>query len=183
MSAPRRRRAAAIVPFVPGAAVFRAGWQLTKLRWVVPLALLVSGLLLWVSWTVLHEYGVHPSEGGVLKPLPLRASLSALFLVLGLGCGIGIVVYVHGCYVSRIDAGDAPGRYRVTVAGLLRRRTIEVDAAALAPATYHDGVYRAGGMRGAAPWYTLRLPGRRLPLVVDAQGEVLDEAAFRRLVG
>ena len=50
---------------------------------------------------------------------------------------------------------------------------LDVPAAAAARSTFHDGKSRNPKFRVVAPYQSVRLPGRRLPLIVDLQGELL----------
>lgn len=111
----------------------------------------------------------------------MRLLIGVPLMALGVFICAGIVVYMQSCYVGRIDRIEGEDRYRLTLAGVVTRSVLTVSGQHVVQGGYHDGDYWAGGAMVAAPWYTLRLPGRRLPLVVDAQGDVIDEEAFERL--
>ncbi|HEV3051131.1 MAG TPA: hypothetical protein VGX50_12530, partial [Longimicrobium sp.] len=49
-------------------------------------------------------------------------------------------------------------------------------------AGFNDGISHAGGISVNAPWYSLRLRGRRFPLIIDLQGDFLDQRAVDRLL-
>lgn len=158
--------------------IFDAGPQRWKI-WFVTLISLAAGVGLvgmggWMSQT----YGLHPMEGGVLRPLSTRMLWGVAWAVPGLAIIAGIVAYLQ-CYVTRIEADDAGG-YRVTVAGF--GRGLEFGLNAVTRAGFNDGVSNAGGISVNAPWYSVRLRGRRLPLIVDLQGDFLDEHAVDRLI-
>lgn len=96
--------------------------------------------------------------------------VAGLLLAYGLGCVLGMVVYL-GCYVRRIDhhaSGEAEDAHVTT---LWPGPPLVLGEDDVAMATAHAG--RAVGHRGIevnAPWTTVRVRGRRLPLIVDAQG-------------
>lgn len=155
--------------------IFSAGWQGVKVRFVQVLVLLMSPVCLWAAWGTAFGYGLHPQEGGELAPLGLRVALCAFFLVLGVGFAVGMWVYGR-CYVMRAEVDEERGVLRITRAGLLVPRRLEVPLEAVAGSRDHHGQFYAGGVRVNAPWSSVRLRDRRLPLIVDAQGDVLDQA-------
>jgi hypothetical protein len=165
---------------VPDEQIYRAGRQLTKLRIISPLCLLCGAGLLWVGWSTLHTYGIHPSEGGVLAPLYLRLLLGGFLGALGAFILLGFVAYMQFCYVSRVDVLEGEDRVRTVVAGIVAPWAFEVSGQDLRPVSYHPGIY-AGRISGAAPYLTVHLKSRRLPLIVDLQGEVTDSDRFGRL--
>ena len=159
--------------------IFDAGPQRWKI-WFAALISLATGAALAVygGW-IAQSYGLHPAEGGVLKPLAARLLMGLGFGVPGLVIIAGILLYLQ-CYVSRIEADDASAGYRVTVAGWGPHLEFAPDA--VARAGYNGGISHAGGISVNAPWYSLRLRGRRLPLIIDLQGDFLDERAVDRLL-
>jgi hypothetical protein len=165
---------------VPDEQIYRAGRQLTKLRIISPLCLLCGAGLLWVGWAALHTYGIHPSEGGVLAPFYLRLLLGGFLGALGAFILLGFVAYMQFCYVSRVEVLEGEDRVRIVVAGIVAPWAFEVSAQDLRPVSYHPGIY-TGRISGAAPYLTVHLQNRRLPLIVDLQGEVADGDRLGRL--
>jgi hypothetical protein len=159
--------------------IFDAGPQRWKIWFVVLISLATGGALAVLGGWLVQSYGLHPAEGGVLKPLATRLLMGLGFGGSGLGIIAGILLYLQ-CYVSRIEADDAADGYRVTVAGWGPK--LEFPADAVARAGFNDGVSHAGGISVNAPWYSLRLRGRRFPLMIDLQGDFLDEQAVDRLL-
>jgi hypothetical protein len=137
----------------------------------------MGAFLVWVGWDAFQTYGIRPADGGVLAPFHVRVMLGGGLALLGVALAGGILVYTR-CYVARIETSSGSGSYRVSVAGFLRSVVMEIQPEELATADYHDGRYRGVD----APWYTVRVRGRRLPLIIDAQGEIVNTAAFQRLL-
>jgi hypothetical protein len=158
--------------------IFDAGRQRWKIWFAVAMTLLCGGALLWMSGYWLRSYGLDPVDGGVLKPLGVRLWGALAWGAPGVAFIAGILAYLQ-CYVTRIEADDAGG-YRVTVAGFGPR--LEFAADRVARVGFNEGKSHAGGISVNAPWYSVRLRGRRLPLIVDLQGDFLDEHAVDRLV-
>lgn len=158
--------------------IFDAGGQRWKVWFAVLLTLVCGGALLWMSGYWLRSYGLEPIDGGVLKPLGVRVWGAIAWGVPGVAFIVGILAYLQ-CYVTRIETDDVGG-YRVTVAGVGAPKEFGLDG--VAGAGYNDGVAHAGGVSVNAPWYSLRLRGRRLPLIIDLQGSFPDERAVIRLL-
>jgi hypothetical protein len=157
--------------------IFDAGPQRWKVWFVALISLATGGALVVLGGWLLTTYGLQPMDGGVLKPLQTRLLMALASATPGAAIIAGILAYLQ-CYVTRIEADDAGG-YRVTVAGV---GTLQFGPDALARVGYNDGVSHAGGISVNAPWYSIRLRGRRLPLIVDLQGDFLDEHAVDRLI-
>lgn len=157
--------------------IFDAGPQRWKVWFVVLISLLCGGVLVWLGGYLFTSYGLEPSDGGVLKPLPTRILMGTVFGGAGLAIITGILVYLQ-CYVTRIQA-DAGG-FLVTLAGPGRPLAVGFDD--VVRVGFNDGISHADGISVNAPWHSLRLRGRRLPLIVDMQGDFVDEAAVDRLL-
>jgi hypothetical protein len=159
--------------------IFNAGWQLKKV-WFVAVISLASGIALtWLGAWLFRTYGLEPLDGGVLKPLTTRILLGGWFAAAGLAIIAGILLYLY-CYVARIEADDAGPGFRVTLATPGRKLIVNPDD--VVRVGYSDGISHAGGISVNAPWYSVRLRGRRFPLIVDMQGDFLDEPAVDRLI-
>lgn len=158
--------------------IFDAGPQRWKIWFVGLISLATGGALVMLGGWLFQSFGLHPDDGGVLKPLSTRILFSLAWVVPGLAIVAAMLAYLQ-CYVTRIEADEA-GEYRVTVAGFGRGLRFGDDA--VARAGFNDGISHAGGISVNAPWYSLRLRGRRLPLIIDLQGDFLDERAVDRLL-
>ncbi|HEU4560166.1 MAG TPA: hypothetical protein VFS20_20110 [Longimicrobium sp.] len=159
--------------------IFDAGRQRWKIWFVVLLSLLCGGVLIWLGGYLLQNYGLDPADGGVLKPLMTRILLGGAFALFGAAIVAGILAYLR-CYVTRIEADDAGSGFRITLAGPSRSLSVHPDD--VVRAGFHEGRSHAGGISVNAPWYSVRLRGRRLPLIVDLQGDFLDQSAVDRLI-
>lgn len=158
--------------------IFDAGPQRWKIWFAVALSLAVGVALVAFGGWMMVSYGLGPLEGGVLKPLSTRVLTGIAWGVPGIAVIVGILAYLQ-CYVTRIEADDASG-YRVTVAGI--GAPLEFGMDGVARVGFNDGISHAGGISVNAPWYSVRLRGRRLPLIIDLQGNFLDERAVIRLI-
>lgn len=163
--------------------IYSAGSQGWKVRLVQAIVALTAPVAVWGGWEIARTYGLHPTEGGELAPLPLRLALGAFVALIGIGSLAGMWIYGR-CYVMRAELDPADDSVSITLAGFplptrMRLREGEVERAAS-----HAGQMRGSGVSVNAPWTSLRVRGRRLPLIVDAQGDVVrPDLAHRFLPG
>lgn len=159
--------------------IFDAGPQRWKIWFALVISLIAGGALVWLGGWLFQSYGLEPMDGGVLKPLPTRILFGVGFAVPGFAIIAGILLYLR-CYVMRIEADDAAGGFLVTLAW--PGRTLVIRPEDVVRVSYSDGISHAGGISVNAPWYSLRLRGHRFPLIVDLQGDFLDQPSVDRLM-
>ncbi|HEU0297953.1 MAG TPA: hypothetical protein VFR37_00820 [Longimicrobium sp.] len=145
------------------------------LVWISAVLLLGCGVgLVVVGWYSLTRYGLGPFEGGVLAPLPQRLLMGAMSILPGLAT-CALVIGYPLCYVTRIEANEARDEFRVR---LMTGQELTVRVEDVVTAKFSHGRFQGVN----APWYTVRMRNRRLPLIVDIQGEFLDREAARGLL-
>jgi hypothetical protein len=161
--------------------VFDAGPQRKRVWFGALVTLVTGGVLIWLGEWTIRTYGLTPVEGGVLRPLMQRVLLGGSFIAAAVAMIVGFVVYLH-CYVARIEEHDEDDGFRLTVIWPFgsRQRTVQPDD--VAGASYNHGFSRAGGMVVNAPYFSLRLRGRRLPFIIDEQGDFPHRDAVDRLL-
>ncbi|HEU4885737.1 MAG TPA: hypothetical protein VFT45_26110 [Longimicrobium sp.] len=159
--------------------IFDAGPQRWKIWFVLLICLICGGGMIFAGGNMLMNYGMQPEDGGVLKPLASRMLMGGVFALPGAALIAAILLYLQ-LYVTRIEEDDVGDGFRVTVAGFGSPQTLSLDD--VARVSYNEGISHAGGMSVNAPWYSLRLRGRRFPLIVDMQGDFHDEPAVDRLI-
>lgn len=151
--------------------MYYAGWwREIKVRFCQALFLLVmSPTLLFLT----YEVGYNPAEilsrDGYEVSWPIRYATAALALVGGIGTGVLGIVY-GWCYITRAVWDPVTEQCRLTLAGLLIPVRLDVPAATGPRASFHHGFSRSGGHTVNAPYDLIRIPGRRLPLILDYQG-------------
>ena len=152
--------------------IYLAGGQAWKVRLVQCITVALSPVALWAGWEITRSYGLHPTEGGELAPLPLRLVLGGFVAMLGAGFLLGIWVYGR-CYVLEAAVDETRGVLGITLAGLFLRSRMEVPLDAVESSAFHEGRMNTGSHSVNAPWTSVRLRGRPLPLIIDAQGEFI----------
>lgn len=158
--------------------IFDAGLQRWKVWFLVVILVLCGAGLIAVGGSMLQSYGLAEADG-VLRPLATRILVGGFFALPGAAVVAAMVAYLR-CYVTRIEADDAGSGFRVTLAGT--GRALSIQPGDVVRVGYNEGISRAGGISVNAPWYGVRLRGRRLPLIVDMQGDFLDRSAVKRLI-
>ena len=162
--------------------IFDAGPQAAKVRALLWFSLACAAGSVWGGLLLGRTYGLSPAEGGVLAPLPVRLARGIGVASVGLGFLAGMLVYVR-CYAARVEADDAGKTLHVSRVGFLGTSVLVVPAERVRGSEYHPGHANYGGVAVNAAWDTVRVEGRRLPLIVDAQGDVLDRGRASRLLG
>ena len=161
--------------------IYRAGFQLTKVKgFMLFAALCAAGAVYW-GWDLFSTYGTAPGDGGVLAPIGQRLAWG--LGVAGLGLAFLAAMWSYGrLYATRIRYDPAADALHVGTLEFLATRTRVHAASDVEDSSYHHGRMQGEGVSVDAPWFTLRLRGRRWPLIVDAQGVFPDRALAARLL-
>ena len=104
----------------------------------------------------------------------------AALILAPIGVSFAAALHFYMCrYITSLELhGDAIVVRTAGVGAPVRR----IARKSLGRRTYHSSRTRYGGPTGVdAPWITLHVDGFRVPFVIDAQIEVLDLSAIKRL--
>lgn len=162
--------------------IYDAGPQAAKVRALLWFSLLCAGGSGWAGVALARTYGLSPAEGGVLAPLPVRLAWGVGVASIGVAFLAGMLVYVR-CYAARVAVDEAGECLHVSLPGFVGSSTLEVPVGSVRGSRYHPGHADYGGVTVSAAWDTVRVEGRRLPLILDAQGDVLDPERASRYLG
>lgn len=170
--------------------IYRGGGQLIKVRVIMVVSLACAAATMWWGWDLFRTYGLRPADGGELASLSTRLLLGIGVALLGIAFAIGMWIFGR-CYVSGIRFDEAADKLHVGTVGFFGNREEAFRSADIVGSTWHDGrmdnpaahLGDASGIYVDAPWTTVRILGRRLPLVVDGQGEIVDRTLAVRLLG
>jgi hypothetical protein len=139
----------------------------------------LGGALYW-GIDLAQTYGLSPGDGGELRPLWQR--LAVALLVVGLGAVFPAGMWLYGrLYVARIDHDPEANKLHLYTVRFVGSRRHVVDLADVGATKHHAGRLDTGEHWVSAPWRSVRLAGWRLPLILDAQGEVLDAKLMEAL--
>lgn len=163
--------------------IYRAGFQLLKVRAVMLMGLAGAVAGCWFGWDLFQTYGIRPADGGQLASLPVRLAWGLTVAALGLAFAGGMALY-GTLYVGTIRYDAAAGTLHIrTVEFLVTGRKRVVPLSAIKGATRKAGrLENPGGVSVDAPWLALQLKGRKWPLIVDAQGHFPDRALAERVL-
>jgi hypothetical protein len=144
--------------------IYEAGLQGRKVQFVIVGALLLAVGALWWGYTLVQSYGLAPGDGGTLAPLPVRLAWGGSVALPGLLLAAGMLVY-GACYITRIAIDAATRQVHISTLAWVWGTSFAVEPDAVMQSRSHHGQFAAGGLNVNAPWTTIRLKGRVLPLV------------------
>lgn len=151
--------------------IFRAGRQGTKVRAVLWGAVLLAILALWGGWGTANHMTLPEADGGGLAPPVQRIGWGVAIALLGVLPAVGMVVYGR-CYVLRLVWRGGAETVRVETLRPFGRAWRDIHGDQVTGLTRYEGTLHVPrGHHVDAPWVSLRVAGRRLPFVVDLQGE------------
>lgn len=101
---------------------------------------------------------------GTFAVLAIEGETGWILFGFGILALAGLAGY-RECYVNRIERSE-DGEVEFEVLGVVRPRVVRLKPRGILDARYQEGAYR--GVR--APWTTIRVLGRRWPLLLDEQG-------------
>jgi len=171
--------------------VYRAGRQQIKVRALMGLSLAVLAFCLGWGLDLAQTYGLNPGDGGVLAPLPQRLAWAGGVSLFGVAFVAGMGLYGR-LYAVRIEFDPEGRRLHLDTAGFFRNNRHVIDCADAGGVRRHRGVSTIGALGELvghpipsvdAPWRSVRIAGRVLPLIIDERGEVLDHKLMRALFG
>ena len=153
--------------------IFEAGRQATKVRALWIAALFAAAVA--ISWTTaLVVAAAAPEASDVVRARPpIGLFLSALLGIIA----VSLAVYAR-CYVTRLGLADDGATVLVRTLGLSRDRSESILLRHVRASDYSSGDHRFA----TAPWWTIRVQDRMLPLFVDAQGHVHDLTGLVRVL-
>lgn len=165
--------------------VFRAGNQLVKVRFLMLLSLATLIGCTWAGANLVQHYGQAPGDGGVLKPLPQRIAMGAFVFSLGAVFAGGMWLYGK-FYVASIDFDDRDQKLYLNTVEFWGTQSHEIELSNILDSEEHAGqldltAFDPASIPVNAPWKSVRLGGWKLPLIIDAQGEVLHQELFEKL--
>jgi hypothetical protein len=157
--------------------IFHAGRQLIKVRGMMLFSLICAVGCVWAGIYLARTYGLSPGDGGVLAPLPVRLAWGIGVALLGIGFAAGMWLYGR-CYVVTLEVDEHTSQLHMYTVRFFGTAMQTVALADIGTTTHHHGkldVIRAdgAGLSVNAPWHSVTLAGRRLPLIIDQQGTVL----------
>lgn len=162
--------------------IYAAGGQLIKVRAMMILSLVCALAAIWWGWDLFQTQGLRPADGGVLAPLGTRLAWGVS--VASLGIAFAAAMWVYGrLYVSGLRFDEAAHTLHFRTVGFVGGREAVVPESDVLGSTYQPGQsLNTGGVSVDAPWIKVTIQGKRLPLILDAQGVFSDISLAARLL-
>jgi hypothetical protein len=162
-------------------AIYHAGWQATKVRGLFWFALAVClGCLYW-GYDLSQTYGLSPGDGGVLRPLAQRVTWGGFVALFGLSFFTGMFVYAWN-YIRQVWLNQATQQVVFETVRLWGNARFSVAPQDILGSRYHAGDLETPTHTVNAPYFLVRLRGRKLPLILDGQGKFLKPGLAARLM-
>jgi hypothetical protein len=155
--------------------LFELGWRAYMIKCFAALLIPAGAAMVAGSFWALTSL---TALDGNLEPLETRILLFAILLVSGFLMSLGLWLFLK-LYVLRISQID--DRISVTTTRVLMDLTETFEPGQLGQGRRYDGKAIVGRNNSPAPFHTIAIQGRRLPLILDEQASVFDTAAIERL--
>ena len=161
--------------------LYKAGPQLLKVRFITVLSLLCEIGSLWWGIDLAQTYGLNPGDGGLLAPASARFAWAAGVIVPGIAFVVGMWFYSQH-YIARLEYDERTRLFTVRHVWFPGSTTTVFRKEDILTSSFHKGKLNAH-IQVKAPWWTIHIAGRRKPLILDAQGVVLEEEKMKKLFG
>jgi len=137
----------------------------------------------YFGFHLFRTYGTNPADGGVLASLSVRLCWAFALSALGIACALGMLVFAR-IYISRIEIDEARQNLLIYTLNLIGFKRQSVPVSQVRVGNFYGGRMVTGiAPTVDAPWYTVRIKGRKLPLILDGQGHTLDGKLLREVLG
>lgn len=153
--------------------LYSAGGQLVRVRGIMLLSLACGVAGVWWGFSIVLAHGPFSADGvwG-----PIVGVMASAFTA-------GMWVYGR-CYAASIEYDPKQRQLHVRTVRFFGSTLHVIDAARIGARRWHQGEYIGLDAPSVhAPWIAVRLAGWRLPLIIDAQGTVLDPSLMGTLFG
>lgn len=157
------------------------GYRPLLIKLAMPLCSVFMGVAMIVAGALFLDPGSYQGEDSLTGPYLLGLLFGLAFLVGGIAITVGAWLY-GPAYVTRIEADREQQLARFSVLGWVRGWSFTVRPDDIVSGRYHEGSLDTGRHRVYAPWTTVRIRGRRLPLIVDAGALHADWKVLDRLL-
>lgn len=156
--------------------VFFAGKQMFKVRFVVGLLLIMAPVLFWAGTLVIGDPYVYTTQEQSSEVH--QYFWGTVFMLLSVAMAGGILVY-QDCYVKKIELNQEAGSFTLFTESLIGKRVRTFTYQDIKGWREDDGVYQDAKFSINAPYISFKLHGRRLPYIIDLQGDVTEEEIYR----
>lgn len=160
--------------------IFHARKQLLKVRGLTWFFLILAIPAVYYGIDLAQTYGLRPADGGVLAPLPVRLAFGGGLASLGLMAAGGMLLY-NTLYIARFELDGSGQEVHITTPRLFGSHTSVIPLQDIEGGQLHLGQMDIGELTVNAPWHAVHIRGRKMFLILDLQGEILNLEAARRI--
>lgn len=154
--------------------LYRAGGQLIKVRIWLFISFVTALAFCWWGWDIFTTYGTRPADGGVLASFWIRLPFGGIVALLGVAFAAGMALYSKS-YVASIAYDRDRDRVIVRTPAFIGNRRHSFARSDIKGVGFNRGLLvNPVGVSVDAPWYSLKVAGRRSAYIVDGQGQWLD---------
>ena len=165
----------------PGKLIVLNKKQALKVKLASWVLMLASIAIVYAAFTIFNSWGISPADGGQLKPFNQRLIFSGSLLIMAMSIVAGIIYYRHIYVISISRNGDI-----LQITTSLHKTPLTLNPADITSSSHHSGqmtVMRSSGVISVnAPWIILKTTNPTRHFLIDAQSEILDVAAIKKLV-
>lgn len=153
-----------------------------KWRILIATTVLIAGslALCWLAVDIYLTFGTHPADGyqGELAPWRDRALFSAILIVIALAILTCTWLYLAAYIRKMVEHEDGAIEFHFFVPG-----TLQVSQEDIYKTRHFDGEYNSASAPSVrAPFTLVYVHQRKLPLIFDPQGQVLQPKVLRRYI-
>jgi hypothetical protein len=161
--------------------IYSAGKQAIKCRIIMWLLLASAMGSITYGWYLFQSSGMN-CGAMTLEALPDRLIWALGVSTLGIACAVGIW-YFGRIYIAQILVDEGHQNLEIQTLSFLGFHRFITPVEQVGADKYHPGQLDiANGQSTDAPWCSVRIAGRRLPLLLDAQGMSNDVKLLRELL-
>jgi len=157
------------------------GYRPLLIKLAMPLCSVFMGVAMVVAGALFLDPGSYQGEDPLTGPYLLGLLFGLAFLVGGIVITVGAWLY-GPAYVTRIEVDREQQLARFSVLGWVRGWSFTIRPDDLVSGRHHEGHLDTGRHRVHAPWTTVRIRGRWLPLIVDDGALTYESTSVHQLL-
>ncbi|MFL5384977.1 MAG: hypothetical protein ACJ8GN_20855 [Longimicrobiaceae bacterium] len=151
------------------------------IKLAMPLCSVFMGVAMIIVGALFMDPGSYQGDDPITAPYLLGLLFGLAFLAGGIAIAVGAWLY-GPAYVTRIEVDREQQLARFSILGWVRGWSFTVRPDDIVSGRYHEGSMETRRHRVYAPWTTVRIRGRWLPLIVDAGALVHEWNTVHRLL-
>ncbi|MBM4284746.1 MAG: hypothetical protein FJ128_05800 [Deltaproteobacteria bacterium] len=150
--------------------IYSADKKIIRGRLAVWLLIFAGAGCVYFGFDFLQTYGARPADGDVLAPFAVRLGGAVAFWIAGVVCALGGIIYGR-IFIAKMEIDEGRENLLIHTLNPVGWRSQTVALSDVSVGNFYEGKMVTGIKPSVdAPWYTVRIKSRWLPLILDAQG-------------